>query len=340
MSPNLEGELRLSVAEQPLCAGYLKGADSDHCYGRGNCTKGECDCQDSFEGRLCETEVMELGKKLPEVEEPEEGWLVDPLEEWGYTVEVAAFKKSVLSTKVNAADTARVIVYAVVLKGHVPQMESLPMNVDTTVSMWSKEKDDQDGGQFLDEEPPLPGVYHTKRACNEPKSSAYRTLELICHLGKVKTGTVVQIGFAANATGSTSQDPQSVVIRFQVDYCGGDKLPSCLTRALIPWTVLPVMVSIIALTGLAIMFMLWLDRRHDFTSPIDRLTDKELDRMYPSRKFCLRERLNEGEREKECQICLCTFEPDDIVRNLRCEHTYHSACLDVSCFLLDPNTSV
>lgn len=335
VDPELEGRLLVSVAEQRLCAGYLNGSDTDYCYGRGSCSEGKCDCKDTFGGRVCEKEVKNVDM-LPEVKEPDEGWLAqktlnerDP-GKVSYIVEVAAFNTTILRTKATENVTATVVLHAIVLKGFVPWLEKEPMQVDTTVAMWFKTSDDQGGGPFLDAEPQLPGVYHTERICKQSQEHFFETMQYICKLDEVRLNTVLQIAVTANATGSTDEKPQSVVVNFRFFYCDGDGLPPCTSRAIIPWVALPILIFIMALTGLSIIIVLCLDRRHGFTSPVDRLTEKELDRMYPLRKFCSRERRSGEEREEECQICLCILEPDDIVRNLHCDHIYHSKCLDVS----------
>lgn len=327
VAPELNGELRVSFAPQVFCAGFAEDGDGSSCLERGDCDGGVCKCNNQHEGRVCDTKVEDFEdlKDGPEPSEPEGGWLTDRIASNTPIVEVNAFKTRVLKY-VKRFDERFVRVTALVLKGYVPGAQH-DMNVNTTVAVWATNTSDQNEDLFL-KGPQVLGACHVNEACKAERDEKSGELYITYNLEEVAQDTAILIAIAANATGSTDETAQSVVVGIQIDKCIEKGI--CGDLVYIPWTVLPVSVVIIAMMGLAILTMLWLDRRHGFTSPVDKLTEKELERMYPTRKFRATEPLNGEEREEECLICLCAFEPDDVVRNLHCEHTYHSKCLDVS----------
>src|SRR5689334_14697567 len=49
----------------------------------------------------------------------------------------------------------------------------------------------------------------------------------------------------------------------------------------------------------------------------------------PTRKFsAVKAGENKSKEQTQCMICLCEYEPDDMLRTLPCFHAYHQACID------------
>ncbi|GLT34532.1 hypothetical protein SLA2020_090410 [Shorea laevis] len=67
-------------------------------------------------------------------------------------------------------------------------------------------------------------------------------------------------------------------------------------------------------------FLLRLTLPHDFDLPIPYTT--EIKQELRTRK------LQVDEEAVECAVCLCKIEEDEEIRELRCNHIFHSVCLD------------
>lgn len=158
----------------------------------------------------------------------------------------------------------------------------------------------------------------------------------------------------ANATGSRTEKPSPLDIVISAKLCepdGKDICPAGGTRVTLQLIIVFICLVTVAVTAIFMFAMFWLDRMHGFTRNIDRLTQAEVDRMYPSKSYPSQiADPDNGQRqtghnrdvenvtspplqEVECSICLCEFEDTDMVRKLTCNHVFHSSCLDVS-FLL------
>lgn len=352
VEPGMKGRVRMvaiAQAEEMQCPGYVDPKDGEEegkvCSARGSCENGgNCKCESDFGGPLCELEVLPV-ETLEPVDEPSYGWPIPPIavEDGGFTVSVPAFTRRVFSWTQREGNS-RVYVEARVLSGFAPDGTEGAAVSDTRVRMFVKTPG-ENGNVFLEDGPLLPSEYDLERQCERfgVKPENYDPVFIFKCYRKdvVKKETNLLIAIYANTTGGDERKPpRNAVVSFRVFRCDVDDVPcppdpnSINATISIPIAVLPVCVATIGITALAIGIMLWLDRQHGFTSSVDRLSQKELDRMYPTKKFHLpqepRMEGSGGQETDECLICLSKFEENEIVRRLHCEHIYHSECLDVS----------
>lgn len=351
LKPGMKGTIRVRAVteeEERQCAGYdpEEGEEERNvCSGNGKCKERvKCTCETGFGGPLCESKVLPMDREdlpLPVLDEPPGGWLHPPIGDGAVEVSVPAFTRNVFSWEQRGGDS-RVHVQALVMSGFAPEGTKGDAVSDTRVRMYAKTPR-ENGNIYLKNGPQLPSEYDFGRRCtlmrvrdgNHPFVFGFS-----CYRKEVvKNETNLLIAIYADATGGKGKEPRPAAVSFRVLRCDVDdvKCPTVDTvnaNISIPIAVLPVCIATIGITALAIGVMLWLDRQHGFTSSVDRLSQKELDRMYPTEKFRVPQeprREASGDQETdECLICLSKFEQNEVLRRLHCEHIYHSECLDVS----------
>eukprot|EP00177_Eucheuma_denticulatum_P000338 GFKZ01000581.1.p1 GENE.GFKZ01000581.1~~GFKZ01000581.1.p1 ORF type:complete len:683 (+),score=51.42 GFKZ01000581.1:155-2050(+) len=311
-SPTINGELRMTFSVNRTCPGYI-GETKDQCFGSGECVPDGCDCDPKVGGRVCEADVFTEKNDIPTVPQPADGWTVPPYGN-GTVIEVQGFQTKYFVWNNSQMGHVGVRFFFRVIEGD-----------RLNVRVMARRMTSKPRNQILDEPPLLPTEFDSKDSCKPFPGG--RDLAFVC-LVELSKESENQVTLAIVSDSAKAQRSTRSVVSFRSETCGGalSGRRSC-TIGVFPWLVVPLSVVIISITGLATLIMLWLDRRHGFTDPVDRLSEKELDRMYPKRKFGDRDSDLQSE-EEECLICLSPFERGEFVRQLQCKHMYHSDCLD------------
>lgn len=337
LKPVANAILRMHYSEDDgaLCPGYIP-VGKPVCAGNGKCQEGNCKCNNStYVGAMCRHRLYDLTKPetIPNVEDKK--WL-GPAFKSGTLAEVPPYELRVFSWTQKDSESSAYVKLRV-LQGvpakEVPEVPNNPQATGTALLVfWIAPGKTpsfylQDNPGKSSEQLGQQSCIVLRRGTEDKDAETYMCIVT----DKMESGKAFRFVVYSDPRGSGDHPPKSLVLSIEVVRCGGDAENACPVRSsnLIPLAVLPVCIATIGITALSIILMLWLDRRHGFTSSVDRLTQKELDRMYPL------EKLREGPRRRpaennECLICLCEFERGDVVRKLHCEHFFHSECLDVS----------
>lgn len=351
LTPQLTGTLRVTAVQSDApnqCPGYLEpqaeNAQPQVCSGNGKCNDGgKCECTTDYGGPACDVQILAHDKIETPPDDPD--WLSEPLDGDGdgdeVIVELPPFSRRVISWTQNQSSESGVSIHALVLSGFAPPSTARSGVSDTRVRMFVK-KPGENYGVALEDGPLLPSEYDFRAECERVTAERARrkVYGFRCDLVDVivEPNSKILIALITDATKANDEPLRSAVVNFQVTRCGyegGNKCPvrtSVGAHVAIPIAVVPVCIATIGITAIAIGVMLWLDRQHGFTSSVDRLSPKELDRMYPTERFRAqgRDRAESvaSQDTHDCSICLCKFEESDVVRILQCEHVYHSECLD------------
>lgn len=71
------------------------------------------------------------------------------------------------------------------------------------------------------------------------------------------------------------------------------------------------------------------DEEIDWCGRVDRLSCVEINAMFPAFTFSKAQGVALSVAgDPSCSVCLCSYETNELLRRLRCGHSYHAACLD------------
>lgn len=324
LTPRLRGRVRFSFAkaeDQLPCPGFTLGKEEGNkegtCSGDGQCETGKCDCNEGYRGLACGMQV-ESFEKLRD-------------EDGNVTLELEPFTRKVISWT-QKEEESRVQIILWTEEGSMDER-----NEEKTRFKAAYKALEENNSPYLENASELPSEYELKsNLCGSFKQEKGKPPSYACvRNAPLKKDAMFVIGFITEAIGTEEKSPSKVKFKFRVERCGieGNQCLRIVSEDQLNFPLVIVLVcgATICFTAIAIAVMLWLDRQHGFTNSVDRLSVKELDRMYPSHRFRTAPRApTDSVAEDDCLICLSRFQENDVVRQLECEHIYHSECLDVS----------
>lgn len=337
--------LRISLLDDTnmLCPGYVDDANSV-CFGNGECVDKKCNCTEGYVGYSCRHKILDLSKRDEQNEQklvlvPGTKWLGPPFAN-APIVEIPPFQLQAFSWTQNLKSNRIYIIFRVLSGQPYSQYVKYLENNDATnpqatgthsEAFWVMPE--ENAGWYPKEIPVVDDkqqMFFLRKYDEKNDGDATTHVNIIDK--PLEENQAVQFVIYADPTNATESIVKPLVVSVEVRQCNSKDQPRCPYHPglLIPIAVLPVCIVTIGLTAISVIIMLWLDRRHGFTSSVDKLTPEELDRMYPPEK--LRDATARSPADiTECLICLCEFERGDVVRKLHCEHFFHCECLDVSC---------
>lgn len=351
LTPTLDGTLyiRLVDDEDKKCPVNLQsdipennGDPPDVCSKRGTCVGKRCNCiqrgkDPPFVGLICEQPVYEYGNDTNPFNDASEGLSIQCEYETHYSwcnVTVGSFKTAVI--RFPALKEKRMFwrIYPHINGYRLDERNETSAQLFTS----SQRKENKcypdltlsDLPRWLGEEVRFNVSYNSY---NDRYSSADGG-----NIFPSKPPTQLTLAIFANATDVPFDELKNAQVDFATLQC--EKREDCGKRLLIivPYALLPVSLAIMLLAAFSIIVMLWLDRRHGFTSKVDKLSVNELQRMYPVVRYVdnrrrdgvVDEDAEESGNEAICSICICHFEEMEDLRKLNCGHMFHTECLDVS----------
>lgn len=324
LTPRLDGWVRLSFAaaeDQLPCPGFTQAKeriDEDvKCSGHGRCEAGKCVCEGGYKGLACGT-LVESFEELRG-------------EDGNVTLELKPFTRKVISWK-QKEEESRVQIILWAEEGSLGERNGEKTRFQAAYKVLG-----ENNSPYLENPSALPSEYEFDRnQCGSFRTEKDEPPKYACIRNEpLAQNETFVVGFITEAIGTKEDLPSGVKLKFRVERCPTENQPCARIvpddQLNFPLVIVLVCGATIGLTAIAIAVMLWLDRQHGFTNSVDRLSVKELDRMYPSHRFRTRPRApTDSVAEDDCLICLSRFEENDVVRQLECEHIYHSECLDVS----------
>ncbi|CDF33605.1 unnamed protein product [Chondrus crispus] len=325
LQPRLRGWVRLSFAkaeDQLPCPGFTLREEGEEgikkgtwCSGNGRCGTGKCNCKEEYRGLACGTQVESF-------EDLRDG-------DGNVALELEPFARKVISWT-QKEEESRV---QIILRTEEGSMDE--RNEEKTRFNMAYKVPEENNSPYLENASELPSEYELKsNLCGSFKQEKGKPPSYACvRNAPLKKDAMFVIGFITEAIGTEEKSPSKVKFKFRVERCGieGNQCLRIVSEDQLNFPLVIVLVcgATICFTAIAIAVMLWLDRQHGFTNSVDRLSVKELDRMYPSHRFRTAPRApTDSVAEDDCLICLSRFQENDVVRQLECEHIYHSECLD------------
>ena len=309
---NLTGVLSARIVpSENDCPGGVSPTDPV-CNSKGKCLKSRCECENNYGGRACEIPVI----PLPTTNKaPNETLLIDPPAN-SYTAQIDLFTGVIFSAKRRNQDLDTVFRFEVLLlRGRLPENEEKANQAESREApvVWIFFAPPSLGKPLLKENVTLPTPGHSAFAIN-------KTVNIICATeGEEKEGTFY-LGFYALPVGNMTTGYALVNIN-QTETSRSECSPRAQALPL-GLALVPAFLVTTAVAATGVLVMVWLDCRHGFTNRVDKLSNHEIERMYPSTP-------HRGD-VLECPICISEIEPPQQVRNLKCNHVYHTECLDVS----------
>lgn len=345
-APVLTGVLVMSGVEAGdvggVCGGVVEGeGDAVQCTGHGKCEEGGCVCGEGWGGRFCETELVRLpgrndGKGGDAKVEKEMWKLGEPIED-GYDFSLKGYAERVFVY----VPTRNVGLHVRVkfLKAFHTDTKYNTLNQTRVMYIVTKREGVNRGG-YLEKGTMLPTKIDSQTLFMLTEGGI--TYAVAYRDETVANGTRVFVSVITAAPGKEPEEIESAAFSVKVEECmakgqsglkasdGKSDLAECPNyhASPFPFAVLPVTLVIISLITVTIIVLFILDRQHGFTNKVDKLSAAEVSRMYPAVKYARGRQL--AGANAECSICLCAFESADQVRNLQCDHVYHTDCVDVS----------
>lgn len=333
----IDGESQLSVvsSENGLtgagCGGFKVVNDAElvrTCSGQGACENDLCSCNGNFVGRFCESPI----KNLTDTVELELG----PEDEWFYRLnELGEGGRLKVTGKATGVGAANVTVHAKIAGRDEgcgrPKKVKLP-DVPSLYDVKALATPFPDGNVVLVRE-------------NDVKKNEYWVLRV----AREKMPDSSEVGLAK--------------VQLKASLCGKERGPCPSEKAKetevcpveqrkrplgggVPFMVLPICMGALGFVAATLTLLVWMDRRHGLISGADRLSVRELDRMYPV--FKLGPGSGDGSAPSlagaeasvpsladvrasapdGCSICLEDFQEATVLRKLQCAHVFHAECLD------------
>lgn len=344
---------------------------SNQLCGNGECNGGQCNCeledQPSYYGRMCEHQMfLWTASPIPSPSSKQHPNLTvdvdyvkneeDQLGQIGLTVPI--FQTAVVKIPLPQSQEFKHFTIDVFVQSSYG-LRNLANLVRLTGSRSPKVADSECSISKVDAmgKPTLPRWESGEQEYNSPKpETPYDYVQI----GEANDKTERFLSIYADPNIRTDQNNITFLVQFLP--CKTEICPPAQYFNLFPIELMPAIFVFLLLAIAVMMVLLWLDRRHGFTEQNDKLSNAELNRMYPVTYFRKEEShtnptgdnnttsnagtdipqgerptamndTNEDETRKECPICICNFEDREEMRVLQCGHEFHAECIDVSCLV-------
>lgn len=346
---------------------------SNQLCGNGECNDGQCNCekegQPSYYGRMCEHQMFSWpnppnalppSKQHPNLTVDAEYLKNDEGELETIALTVPIFQTAVVKIPSSEMQEKFKSFAIVVFVNSNYELKPLFNLVRLTGSQSPKVAGSECSISKVDSmgKPTLSGWTSGEEVYNSPESeTSYDYVQI--HQANDNEERFVSI--YADPGIKTDQNNINFSVAFLL--CETDDCPPTRYFNLFPIELMPAIFAFLLLAIAVMLVLLWLDRRHGFTEQDDKLSNAELNRMYPVTYFRIQENFtnstdgnnntsnagadnpqgngpavidgtNDDENRKQCPICICNFEDREEMRVLQCGHEFHAECIDVSCLMV------